>query len=159
MRPTFRTFLYLPPLALAAGALYLLARADLAQLDQEALADPWLLLARDQPGGEEVRRANQRAEVKRQVVDALLDGRLTFPQAAARFRDLSADLPDRGQNGRPPWYTEEEWLYRQVIVYVHVELAAHRRAPAQAEEWISRLEAELREHLRRDGAPPPATGP
>jgi hypothetical protein len=148
MRPTLRTFLYLPPLALAAGALYLVTRADLAQLDHEALTDPWLLMARDQPGEEEVGRVNQRSEVKHQVIDALLDGRLTLEQAVARFRDINAGLPDRAQNWRPPWYTEEEWLYRQVIVYVHVELADHRRAPAQAREWVSRLEAELREHLR-----------
>jgi hypothetical protein len=148
MRPSFRTFLYLPPLALVTGALYLLTRTDLAQLDQEALTDPWLLMARDQPAEEEIRGVNQRSEVKRQVIDALLDGRLTLHQAAAQFRDINAAGPDKAQSWRPPRYTEEEWLYRQVIVYVHVELADHRRAPAQAAEWVARLEAELREHLR-----------
>jgi len=67
--------------------------------------------------------------------------------------------PDKVRRWRPPEYTEEEWPYRQVISYVRVELATHRGAPTQAQEWASRLEAELREHLRHDGARPPAPGP
>ena len=90
---------------------------------------------------------------------ALLDGRLTLRQAAAQFRDIDADLPDKARRWRPPEYTEEEWLYRRVIASVHTEFAHRRRAPAQAEEWVCRLEAELREHLRHTGAPPPAPGP
>jgi hypothetical protein len=33
-----------------------------------------------------------------------------------------------------------------------------RQAPAQAQEWVARLEAELREHLKPRDAPPPAGG-
>jgi hypothetical protein len=87
------------------------------------------------------------------VTFALLDGRLTLRQAAAQFRDIDADLPDTARRWRPSEYTAEEWPYRQVISYVHTELVAHRRAPAQAHEWVARLEAELREHLRPKGAP------
>jgi hypothetical protein len=159
MRPGFGTLLYLSVLALASGSLYLLLRDGRAQLDREVLSDPWLLVAQDQPGAEEIRGANRRAAVKCQVIEALLDGRLTFPQAAARFRDLNARQPDGVRNWRPPWYSEEEWPYRQVIIYVYAELTSHRRAPAQEEEWVARLEAELREHLRHGGAPRPAGGP
>jgi hypothetical protein len=62
-------------------------------------------------------------------------------------------LGGQDRRWRPPWYTEEEWPYRQVISAVHTEFAHWRRAPAQAEAWVARLEAELREHLRRDGTP------
>jgi hypothetical protein len=153
MRPSFRTVLYLFPLALAAGALYQATRGDQAQLDRETFADPWLLLALGQPGAEEVRRANQRAEVRCQVINELLDGHLTLPQTAAQFRDINTEQPENLRNWHPPWYTEEEWPYRQVIDYVYVELAFHRRAPAQAQEWVARLEAELRKHLQTGAAP------
>jgi hypothetical protein len=35
-----------------------------------------------------------------------------------------------------------------VISYVDSELRYRRRAPAEAEEWVTRLEAELRQHLQ-----------
>jgi hypothetical protein len=74
-------------------------------------------------------------------------------QAAAHFRDIDAELPDEARRRwRPPQYTEEEWPYRQVLNAVHVEFAANRRAPAQAKEWVARLEPELREHLPNAGA-------
>src|SRR5262249_4396360 len=52
-----------------------------------------------------------------------------------------------------PGWTEEEWACRQVISYVDSELAIKRRNPALAKEWVARLEAELRGHLRHAGAP------
>ena len=149
MRPTFRALLCLPPLALAA-ALYLLARADRPGLDHEPLTDPWPLAALDPSPLEETRRAERRTAARRQVTLALIDGHCTLRQAAAHFRDIDAELPDESRRRwRPPWYTEEEWTYRQVLSYVHTELVAHRGAPAQAEAWVARLEAELREDLRR----------
>jgi hypothetical protein len=100
----------------------------------------------------------RRWEARRQAAWALLDGRLTFRQAAARFRDIDAELPYEARRRRPPQYTEEEWPYRQVLSYVHTELVAHRGAPAEAEAWVTRLEAELREQLGPDGALRPQRG-
>ena len=159
MRPSFRTFLCLSPLALAVAALYLLTRADLAEPDPVPFAEPWLLEALAPSADEEVvRRADQRSEAKQQVACALIDGRLTLRQAAAQFRDLDADSPDTARRWRPSEYTEEEWPYRQVIAYVRAEFEATRRAPAQAEAWVARLEAELRGDRQPEGASPPATG-
>jgi hypothetical protein len=159
MRPSFRTFLCLTPLALAA-ALCLLARGNWGWPDQQRLTDPWPLEALDQPIEEEGWWADRRAasrrrwEAKRQVTQALLDGRLTFRQAAARFRHIDAELPE-ARGWRQRQYTEEEWPYHQVISYVHTELVAHRRAPAQAEEWVARLGQEFREHFgHAPGLPP-----
>jgi hypothetical protein len=152
-RLSFRALLCLPPLALVAGALYLLPRADLAQLNREAVTDPWPLSALDQSAGQEIGLAERLTEAKRQVTRSLIDGHLTFQQAAAQFQAINAGLPDKGRRWRPLLYTEEEWPYRQVIFFVHYELTYHRRAPAQAEVWVARLEAELREYLRRDAAP------
>jgi hypothetical protein len=154
MRPSFRTFLYLTPLALAA-ALYLLARADRARLDHGPLTESWPLAAFEPSFEEGVLRADRRSEAKQQVTDALIEGRLTLRQAAARFRDIDADLPPTGQPPRPPGYSEEEWSCRQVITYVEGEFVVNRRAPALAQEWVARLEAELREQLRHAGAPRP----
>jgi hypothetical protein len=153
MRPSFRLFLCLPPLVLAA-ALYLLVGGNQGRPDREGLTEPWPLTALDQSGPEESWWADRRAEslrrweARRQVAWALLDGRLTLRQAAARFRALDAELPYEARGWRPSQYTEEEWPYCQVISYVHTELVAHRRAPAQAEAWVARLEAEMREQLR-----------
>jgi hypothetical protein len=145
MRLGFRLFLCLPLFALAAGALSLLVRPDLTGLDQEVLSEPWLLMIPDQSADEEVQRSVRRNEAKRQVADALLDGRLTLRQAAAQFRDIDAGVSAKARRWRPPEYTAEEWTYRQVISYVDAELAGPRRAPALAQEWVARLEAEMRE--------------
>jgi hypothetical protein len=103
MRLTLRTFLCLSPLPLAAGALYLLARADPTPLDPEALTAPWLLAELEPSLEEGVLRADRRSEARRQVTLALIDGRLTLTQAAAHFRDIDAELPDETRRRwRPP---------------------------------------------------------
>jgi hypothetical protein len=146
MRPSIRTLFFVPALTLAVGALSVLAVARLAGLGLE----PVRLALEHRSVEEEVQGAGRRSEAKRQFTRALLEGRLTLAQAAARFRDMDADLPEEARRWRPPWYTEEEWSYRQVVSFVRAELAARRRPPAEAEAWVSRLEAELEEHLRHD---------
>ena len=149
MRPRFYTFLCLLPFALAAATLSLLAPTDLAPL-----TDPELLKAPDPSGEEEVWRALRRCEDKWQVTGALLDGRLTLRQAAARFLDIDAGRSAKARGWRPPQWTEEEWVYRQVISYVQVAVEANRRPPAQSQEWVSRLEAELcGDRLPADASP------
>jgi hypothetical protein len=125
----------------------------LAQSDLESLTELGLRTALDQTVEEEVWEADRRHEAKRLAVCAPLDGRLTLRQAAGQFRDLDVGLPPKAQAQRPPEYTEEEWACRQVIAFVAGELAGRRQAPAQAQECVCRLEAELREQLRWDGAP------
>jgi hypothetical protein len=126
--------------------------------DPELFTGPALLTALDGSAGEEIRRAGRRSEARRQIACALIDGRLTLQQAAAQFQVIDAGVGDQARRWRPPEYTEEEWPYRQVISSVRAEFEVNRRAPAQAEAWVCRLEAELREHLRHTGAPPPAPG-
>jgi hypothetical protein len=134
MRPSFRALLCLPPLALAAAALYLLARAGLAGPDPEPLAEPWPLTALDPSVEERVRCATRRAEAKRQVACGLIDGRLTFQQAAAQFQDIDAGVRDAARRWRPPEYTAEELPYRQVISFVHAEGIVSPRRPKGSEQ-------------------------
>src|SRR5262245_55968683 len=100
MRSTLHTSLCLLLLTLAAGALCLPFHADPRSPDPQRFAEPWPLLVLNPSGEEESRQADRRAEArrrwqaKRQVARALLDGGLTLPQAAARYRDIDADLPD-----------------------------------------------------------------
>jgi hypothetical protein len=153
MRPPFRTFLCLPLFALAA-ALYLLTRAVPAGRAPEPPPEPWWMTALNQDAEGEIGRAHRRAEAKQQVIGALTDGRLTLRQAAAHFREIDGNAPAQARGLRPPCCaTEEEWACQQVIIYVHVEFALKRRAPAQAAEWVRRLEAELWGHRRPRGAP------
>jgi hypothetical protein len=159
MRPSFRTVLCWLPLTLVAATLTLLARGHLAQLSQGTLIDPELLKALEQSVEEELRLAERRWEDKQQVTCALLKGRLTLREAAARFRDIDVGIPLKAQAQRPPQYSEEEWACRQVIAFVHGELAGNRQAPAQAEEWVARLEAEYQKHFRHGIGPPPAPSP
>src|SRR5262245_35474184 len=153
MRPSFRTFLCFLPLALAAATLYLVVRANLTQLDQGLLTDPELLKALDPSVEDELRLAERRWEAKQQVTCALLEGRLTLRGAAARFRDIDVGIPLKAQAQRPPQYSEEEWACRQVIAFVHGELAGIHQAPAQAEVWVARLEVEFQKHFRHGGDP------
>ena len=155
MRPRLHTFLcLLLPLALAAATLHLLSRSDLAPF-----TDPELIKALAPSVEEEIQQAERRWEAKRQVTCELLDGGLTLRQAAARFRAIDVDVPFKARAQRPPGYTEEEWACRQVIAFVEGELAGIRQAPAQAKEWVTRLEAELRGHPQPGGAPTPAGEP
>jgi hypothetical protein len=159
LRPRFRRFLCFLTLALGVATLYLLARGNLAQRYQGPGTDPKSLLPLDPPFEEESQWAKQRWEAKQQVTCVLLEGRLTLREAAARFRDIDVGIPLKAQPQRPPQYREEEWACRQVIAYVHDELAGIRQAPAQVEVWVTRLEVEFQKHFRHGGDPPAAPGP
>jgi hypothetical protein len=154
MRLTLRTYLCLPPLALAV-ALCLLRRSGLAASDPGPSTGLWLLTALDQSFDEEVGKAQGRLEAKRQAARAVIDGRLTSRQAVDRFRDINDTLPARARSWRPRGYTEEGWACRQVLSFVEVELRLARQEPERAQEWASRLEAEFRTQLGLNGASPP----
>jgi hypothetical protein len=96
----------------------------------------------------------RRLDAKNEVVGQLLDRRLTLAEAAAWFKSLNespADCP-AAWHGEFPGASEGERLCRQVISWVHAELA--QQSASQAEAVCGRLEDELQALLRRDGTVP-----
>jgi hypothetical protein len=73
--------------------------------------------------------------LKQSAVAAVVDGKLTLSEAAARFRDAQC-----GSDG--------ETLCRSVIGWVHLALSDR---PERAEAVSSRLERELQVYLDRAG--------
>ena len=94
--------------------------------------------------------ARWRAEEKREVARALAHGRLTLPEATARFRGLNAGDPGAlGPLAGPhPSAGVEELIGRQVLLFVSV-LAAEDPTAAAA---LPALEAEFARRF------PPPTG-
>jgi hypothetical protein len=90
------------------------------------------------------------AQAKRAVVTELLADRLTLVEAAARFRELDADLPETRDRllQAYPGVSYEEALCRQVIGHARGELEV--RAPEQMRSVVARLEAELQAHLESE---------
>jgi hypothetical protein len=86
-------------------------------------------------------------QVKHAVVTELLADRLTLMEAAARFRELDADMPETRDRllQAYPGMPYEVALCRQVIGHARGELEV--RAPEQVERVVARLEAELQAHL------------
>jgi hypothetical protein len=95
--------------------------------------------------------ADRRIEGKYHVTLDLIAGRITLPEAAARFKMLNetpADCPLRYDN-EAEGNSQEERLYRQVINWAVTEVA--QTSETKADEFSERLEAKLQELLRRDG--------
>ena len=90
---------------------------------------------------------HRRIQAKHEVVCELLAGCVTLPEAAARFRDLDAGLPEIRDRlvQQYPGMPYEVALCRQVIEYARGELRL--RAPEQVESVVARLEAELQARL------------
>ena len=111
---------------------------------------------------EERVRTLRRVQVRRDVVAAVMTGRMTLLQAASAFRELNRRSPSSywGAFGHLyPGASDEERHCRQVIAYVHTELEEY---PGGENEVVRRLEAELRGHLERGRLhlpEPPRTGP
>jgi hypothetical protein len=89
-----------------------------------------------------------RVALKHEVVLDLLDGRLTFDEAVARFRDLSASsaeaLANLRENGAGP--TDEERVVEQVLAFARVQVA---RKPSRYGPAMARLESEAKSQLAR----------
>jgi hypothetical protein len=94
------------------------------------------------------REAMERNEAQRNIVAALIEGRLTLLEAAAHFRRLngSRSLVRMFYRGD----SEEECLCRQVIQVTETELRRHGQ-DQQADEFTARWEEELRRHLEQHG--------
>jgi hypothetical protein len=112
--------------------------------------------AREQGQELEERRAQlfQRLQTRRRVVAALIDGRLTLPEAAAWFLRLeSSGLSPAAYDERASYYfagkTREERLCRKVIEEIRATLEEDRHEPAG--DVVRRLEAELQELLQGSG--------
>jgi hypothetical protein len=93
----------------------------------------------------------QRSAVRRQVVAGLEGGRLGLLEAAAQFRDVDVATPDCLHFVRIayPGNSDEERFCRQVICWARSEVKL--RSPKEADRLAAQLEADLQEHLRRDG--------
>ena len=101
---------------------------------------------------EQFRQVRACEEGRDRVDDELLAGRIGLPEAAGRYRAMNA-APRGGGGDLLHYYggdSEEERCCRQVIQRVGARL--RREFPADAGRVTAALEAELAEHLRRDGA-------
>jgi hypothetical protein len=90
-------------------------------------------------------------EGKREAVRAVIAGRMTLLEAAARFRELDRQLPEFKWDlfrRAYPGSSDGERHCRHVIAATEAELS---KRPDEAAEVMARLEAELQEHLQRDG--------
>ena len=105
------------------------------------------------------RGARRRLDAKAGVILEVLQGRLTLPEAAARFRDLNDQLPAfNWEQFRQayPGRSDDERHCQQVIQFVRNEVQARGAADLAP---VARLEAELHERLDRGDLRLPERGP
>jgi hypothetical protein len=100
---------------------------------------------------DQLKRSIQRHEAKEAIFADVIAGRCTLVEAAARFRDLNAPWPMARHwlEQRFPGMSYELALCRQIIEDARDELL--RRTPDGVESVVSRLQAELADHLHRHG--------
>jgi|SRR5262245_3420234 len=101
----------------------------------------------------EVAALQRRIREREQIAAEVVAGRLSLPEAAARFRALQPPGPPSPvpRGGPLADASDEEWQCRLVIDIVGFVLRSHRLS---ANETVARLEAELRDHLARLGIAP-----
>jgi hypothetical protein len=91
----------------------------------------------------------RRVQEKQRLAWELIEGRLSLPEAAARYRDLEEQQPSfnwRGFRCTCPGESDDERHCREVIVFVGVELQGR---PETDLALVGRLEAELQARLGR----------
>jgi hypothetical protein len=91
-------------------------------------------------------------DARRKVTEAVIAGRLTLVQAAARFYAADACLPTpmiRVRLDSMPGNSDGERECRAVLLHVKVALEG---VPGRRDRVVPRLEAELQKHLRRLGS-------
>jgi hypothetical protein len=91
----------------------------------------------------------KRHEANQTIVAEVIAGRCTLLEAAAKFQDLNTRWPMARHwlEQRFPGVSYELALCRQIIEDARDELL--RRAPDEVESVVSRLQAELADHLHR----------
>ncbi len=135
------------------GGVFVARPAFLADLNMDvgALPQLWEWLDRERQREEELEglqaAIEERSRAKDEVLDKLIEGRLTLFQAADRFRRFSRDFPPfwTALECKHPSLPEEERLYRYIIEYAEVALESE---PRKARTVTRRLRAELEETLR-----------
>lgn len=87
-----------------------------------------------------------RAETKQHIVEDVIAGRLTLPEAADKFGELNSEAPESMTAVRLTiaGKSDKERLCREVIHRVKVEL---EERTSEAERVVPRLEREMHEHL------------
>jgi hypothetical protein len=95
--------------------------------------------------------ALERIRAKDAIVGALIAGRLNLFEAAASFQALNRRLPPAVEFGRDlrRCRSDTERYCRQVLAWTRNK--ANRRPPGTIARLVQRLEADLEDHLRRDG--------
>jgi hypothetical protein len=98
-----------------------------------------------------VTAALERIRTKDAIVGALIAGRLDLFEAAASFRALNRRLPPPVEFGCDlrRCRSDAERYCRQVLAWTRSK--ANRRPPGTVARLVQRLEADLEDHLRRDG--------
>jgi hypothetical protein len=100
----------------------------------------------DEQAAEDLWAVQHRHAAKEAVAEEAAAGRLTLLEAAARFRDLDADLPEEQRRALRlalPAGSDEERSCRQVLYYVEASLRGRPDGPAA----LGRLKAQLDEAL------------
>ena len=112
-----------------------------------------LQLQQDEADRVELQRETERdigrVTAKAGAVQDVLEGRLTLWQAAALFRALEVDAPERNRQliaRHVPAATDEERCCREVIAWV---IVVEEREPDGGRGVARRLAAELQDALRR----------
>jgi hypothetical protein len=144
----------LTAVALVAGASALLRERDRVP-GLGAVDSPPLFLTPDEEEREErvqaeIERSQQRIRAKRAAAQEFIAGRLTLREAAARFREADAGLPEsqlaRWREASPgACATDDDRYCWTVVRYVECE-AWHD--PQHGPAALQRLVAELPDHLR-----------
>jgi hypothetical protein len=135
------------------GILYRFATAD-GSLDwvHPLGLQQWLTDERNREAqlDEAVGEAYRRVLGKQRVRLALIAGRITLFEAAARYRDLDAGQANSRTRLRAsyPGSSDEERICRSLIAHVKHTLEGQRKDPNPV---VASLEAELHEHLQRHG--------
>jgi hypothetical protein len=97
---------------------------------------------------DEAEKCRQRLKKKQQIVKLLLEGRVTFFEAAACFQRVNKESSAIGDANNPGAETEEECACRQLLNWVRSEtwmMPNHR-------DILSQMEDELKQHKARHGA-------
>jgi hypothetical protein len=128
--------------------------------DRAGVIDPWATPGESRRGLRlevEPAAAPRRLRAKMEIVQQLIDGRITLPEAAGAVRDLLGETSPTLQVIRR-WEkggSDEECLCRHLIRMARETL---EEEPQQATQVARRLEAELRSGAAMGQPPDPSSG-
>ena len=140
-----RSLLWLAPALLALGAL-LVVRQDNAPRTRAGSSDE-LAAATSRADALELERQKtlRRFAARREVIEEVIAGRLSVDEAARRFCELNATLPEVNQEALRAYIeaaTDEERSRKQVMAWVRAELG--ERDPSDRAASVGDLEQNRR---------------